>query len=158
MVVYLASRFPALKIRVVGDSGYVGKHLLQNRPENVSVLGPIRWDAALSKPLTPEMPQNRKRGERHPSPKAIMADDRTWPAETITVTLANKEYSLEVKVIRNICWYHAAGPAALQLVLVRDLAGNWRNEALICTDPGLTAAEVIVGYCRRWVVGVAFWG
>src|SRR5436305_13649796 len=101
MVVYLASRFPALKIRVVGDNGYVGKHLLQNRPENVSVLGPIRWDAALSKPLTPEMPQNRKRGERHPSHKEIRAEDRTWPAETITVPWANKEYSLEAQEMRN---------------------------------------------------------
>jgi hypothetical protein len=46
--------------------------------------------------------------------------------------------------------------APLQLVLVRDQAEQWRDEALVTTDLSLTAEEMIVGYCRRWSVEVAF--
>ena len=42
------------------------------------------------------------------------------------------------------------------MVLVRDPAGQWRDEALVCTDVRLSAAEIITGYCRRWSVEVAF--
>jgi len=61
-----------------------------------------------------------------------------------------------VKVIQGGCWDSVAGPAAVQVVLVRDPKGEWRNEALVCTDMSLTAVEVITGYCRRWSVEVAF--
>jgi hypothetical protein len=36
--------------------------------------------------------------------------------------------------------------------LVHDPRGQWRDEALVCTDVTLSAAEVITGYCRRWSV------
>ena len=42
------------------------------------------------------------------------------------------------------------------MVLVHDPEGKWRDEALVCTDLTLSAAEVITGYCRRWSVEVAF--
>lgn len=42
------------------------------------------------------------------------------------------------------------------LVLVRDAAGKWRDEALLTTDLTLAASEVIAGYCRRWSVEVAY--
>jgi hypothetical protein len=155
MVLVLASRFPTQKIMVVGDCAYVGKHLLQNRPANVAVLGPIRWDAALTEVLV-EKVGKRKKGERLPCPKQMLADDKCWPARTLRLNLAGQERTLQVKVIAQVCWYQAAKDTPLQLVLVRDPQGKWRNEALLCTDLGLSAAEVITGYCRRWSVEVAF--
>ena len=61
----------------------------------------------------------------------------------------------QIKTITGICWYDTAGPRAVQIVLVRDPKGEWRDEALVCTDVRLSAAEVITGYCRRWSVEVA---
>ena len=63
---------------------------------------------------------------------------------------------LEVKVITGLCWYAVTGAAAVQVVLVHDPKGQWRDEALVCTDVSLSAVEVITGYCRRWSVEVAF--
>ena len=63
---------------------------------------------------------------------------------------------LAIKVITAVCWYATAGPQAVQVVLVHDPLGQWRDEALVCTDVTLSAAEVITGYCRRWSVEVAF--
>ena len=44
----------------------------------------------------------------------------------------------------------------MQLVLIHDPVGQWRNEALVSTDLSLTPEEIITGYCRRWSVEVAF--
>ena len=42
------------------------------------------------------------------------------------------------------------------MVLVRDPAKKWRDEALLCSDLDLSAEEVIVSYLRRWSVEVAY--
>ena len=42
------------------------------------------------------------------------------------------------------------------VVLVRDPLGQWRDEALVATDPRASAAFVILGYCRSWSVELAF--
>jgi hypothetical protein len=154
MVLWMAEKFPTCKIMVVGDSAYVGQHLLKDRPANVHVLGPLRWDAALST-VAVEAGQ-RVQGERLPNPKAMLADDRRWPVHILTIDFGKVQRSLAIKVIRDVCWDHAAGRTPLQIVLVRDPQGAWRDEALVTTDLSRTAQEMILGYCRRWSVEVAF--
>jgi len=156
MVVVLAKWLPQRKILVLGDSAYIGKHLLRQRPANVDALGPIHWKAALYEVLAE--PQGRqKHGRRLPNPKAMLADEKRWPSRKETIAFKNGvERELEIKVITDVCWYVTAGPQAVQVVLVHDPLGQWRDEALVCTDVTLSAAEVIAGYCRRWSVEVAF--
>jgi hypothetical protein len=156
MVAVLAGWFPQRKILVIGDSAYIGKHLLRQRPANVDALGPIHWQAALYQVL-PEPQGRRKHGDRLPNPKAMLADKRRWPCRTETIVFKNGvERQLQIKVITGVCWYATAGAQAVQVVLVHDPADKWRDEALVCTDVTLSAAEVITGYCRRWSVEVAF--
>ena len=156
MVAVLASWLPQRQILLVGDSAYIGKHLLRARPANVDALGPIHWKAALYEVLAE--PQGRqKHGRRLPNPKALLADEQRWPARLETLTFKNGvTRELALKVITGVCWYDTAGPQAVQVVLVHDPLGQWRDEALVCTDVSLSAAEVITGYCRRWSVEVAF--
>jgi DDE superfamily endonuclease len=156
MVAVLAGWLPQRQILVIGDSAYIGKHLLRQRPANVDALGPIHWKAALFEVLP--QPQGRKRhGRRLPTPRQMLADDRRWPARQETISFkSGVERALAVKVITGVCWYATAGPQAVQVVLVHDPAGRWRDEALVCTDVTLSTAEVITGYCRRWSVEVAF--
>jgi hypothetical protein len=156
MVNQLAGWFPAHKILVVGDCVYVGQHLLQGPAANVAVIGPIRWDAALHLPLEPGAKQRRKKGERLPTPAEMLADDRRWPAAERELGFPKGKRRLVVKVVKDVCLYQAAGPQPLQLVLVRDPLGQWRNEALLSTERNLTPEEIITGYCRRWSVEVAF--
>jgi hypothetical protein len=156
LIAAFAGWFPGRKIQVVGDCAYVGQYLLRNRPNNVEVIGPIRWDARLSQPLLPTTDRRRKKGERLPSPAKMLADDRRWPTQELVIAFPKGKRRLQVKVIRSVCWYQAAGSQPVQLVLVRDPQGEWRDEALLSTDPTLTAQQVIVGYCRRWSVEVAF--
>jgi hypothetical protein len=44
----------------------------------------------------------------------------------------------------------------VQLVLIRDFDGVWRDEVLLSTDQTLAAEEVINGYFQRWSVEVAY--
>lgn len=154
LVTLAASWLPQKKVMVIGDCAYMGRPLLRDRAPNVEMLGPIRWDAALYE-LAPAGGR-RKKGKRVATPKAMLGDDENWPGQELCVTLTGEERTLVVKVIRDVCWYHAAGSPAVQVVLVRDPSGKWRDEALVCTDLSLSAEEVIAGYCRRWSVEVAF--
>jgi len=152
LVNQFARWFPGRKIQVVGDCAYVGQHLLQNREANVEVIGPIRWDAALSLPLIPGTGGRRKKGERLPTPKQMLSDDHHWPVQDMKIAFPKGKRRLQVKAIKNICWYQAAGPQAVQLVLVRDPKGEWRDEALLSTDQTLTAkrSSRAIAAAGRW--------
>lgn len=156
MIAVLAEWLPQRQIVVVGDSAYIGKHLLRKRPKNVHGLGPICWKAALYQ-LAEGSDGRRRHGQRLPTPAAMLQKDKRWPADKVAIEFKSGcERELEVKVITGLCWYTVMGPAPVQVVLVRDPKGQWRNEALVCTDVTLSAVEVITGYCRRWSVEVAF--
>jgi DDE superfamily endonuclease len=154
MVTMIAGWFPQRQCLVVGDSGYLGKALLRGRPANVEALGPLCWTAALH--LAPAADQ-KQLGPRLPTPKQLLADDRRWPARRMNIAFKNgRTRRLAVKVVSGVCWPSSAGKQPVQVVLVRDPKGEWRDEALLCTETTLSAREVITGYCRRWSVEVAF--
>jgi len=155
MVDLVSTWLPRHRLLVLGDSAYVGKHLLKGLPDNVDVLGPIHWKAQLSSPLAADCRGRRKKGEPLTSPWQAV-DDARWPWQRQTVRLPKGEKTLDVKGIGPACWYASAGSRPLQVVLVRDPEGSWRDEALLSTALDLTAAEVIVGYMRRWSVEVAY--
>jgi hypothetical protein len=156
MLSVVAGWFPQRNFLVVADSAYIGKHLLRQRPANVEVVGPICWKAALYE--AESQPRRGCRyGRRLPTPAALLKDDKRWPVQRMRIQFKSGcQRLLEVKVITGVCWYTAAGSAAVQVVLVRDPQGKWRDEALVCTDVRLSAREIITGYCRRWSVEVAF--
>ncbi|HWG47208.1 MAG TPA: transposase [Gemmataceae bacterium] len=156
MLAVLAGWLPTREILVVADSAYIGKHLLRQRPANVEALGPIHWKAALYEVL-PEAQGRTKHGRRWPTPREMLANDQQGPATKQAIPFKNGvTRELEIKTIRGVCWYDTAGPKAVQVILVRDPAGQWRDEALVCTDVRLSATEILTGYCRRWSVEVAF--
>ena len=55
------------------------------------------------------------------------------------------ERPLRVQVVRDVLWYNACKAEPVAVVLVRDPAGEWRDEALVVTDPTASAAFVIAG-------------
>ncbi len=80
----------------------------------------------------------RKKGDRLPTPKAMLADDRRWPVQDLVIAFPKGKRRLQVKVVKDVCWYQAAGSQPVQLILVRDPKGEWRDEALLSTDQTLT--------------------
>ncbi len=152
----IAGWLPGSTLRAVGDVAHIGRHLLKNRPSNVELIGPVRGDAALTEPC-PADSGRRKIGERLPTPQDILdGDDSRWPEETFRFRHLKGEKELMIKVVRNVCWYHAAGPTSLMFVLIHDPKGEWRDEYMLSTDTSLSVQDVLAGYCRRWSVEVAY--
>ena len=142
---------------MVADVAYLNRSLLKDYPNNVTLIGPLRWDAALTEPLSPSAKRGRKQGDRLPALKEILkGSDPRWPIERIRLAHPRGAKELDVRVVRNACWYQAAGPHPLMVVLVHDPEGTWRDEALLSTDATQTAEQVLAGYCRRWSVEVAY--
>jgi hypothetical protein len=156
----LAEANPDRTFWLVGDSAYVNAALLQGRPANLQVIGPIHWKAALFEqpdpPAEGQRGRRRKKGQRLPTPKAMIEDTTTYPAEEMEIAFPQLTRELRVQVIRDILWYRGSKTEPIAVVLVRDPLGQWRDEALVTTDPSASAAFVIQGYCRRWSVELAF--
>jgi hypothetical protein len=156
----LAEANPERTFWLVGDSAYVNAALLQGRPRNLQVIGPLHWKAALyglpGPPREGQRGPRRKKGDRLPGPRAMIEDTVTYPAELIEVAFPKLTRQLRVQVIRDVLWYRGSKTDPVAVVLVRDPSGQWRDEALVTTDPTASAAFVITGYCRRWSVELAF--
>jgi len=155
MAEVLAGWLPGHQLVVVGDGAYVGKHLLKGLPAHVAVVGPIHWQAGLTEPLPAGSGGRRMKGPALTTPRQALADAR-WPWQDLELQHPKGVKRLRVKCLPRACWYASAGARELQVVLVRDPEGKWRDEALLATDCGLGAAEVVLGYLRRWSVEVAY--
>ena len=156
MIRTLAGWLPGREILVVADSAYMGAGLLKDRPTNVNAIGPILWTAALMEVKPTRDGRDVSTGQRLPTPRAILADDRGWPPQTRTITFGNgQKRRLQVKMVL-ACWPTVVGDRPVAVVLVRDPAGEWRDEALVSTNAELSDREIVVGYCNRWSVEVVF--
>ena len=155
-----AGWLPDRECWLVGDCAYVNASVLRDRPANLKVIGPLRWDAALYELPPPRQPgqrgASRKKGARLPTPRAMIADPAKYPAAEQEVAFKDRSRRLRVQVVRDVLWYTGTKTEPVSLVLVRDVAGVWRDEALLVTCPTASAAFVIAGYLRRWSVEVAF--
>ena len=80
----------------------------------------------------------------------------TDPAEVQTIAFPKVSRDLRIQVIRDVLWDRGCQTAPVVVVLVRDPLGQWRDEALVATDPTVSAEFVIRGYCRRWSMELAF--
>jgi hypothetical protein len=155
-----ASWLPDRDCWLVADAAYAGRALLKDRPANLKVIGPLRWDAALFAVPPPRQPgqrgASRKKGKRLPTPRQMIEDPVAYAATTEAVPILTQTPRLRLQVVREVLWYHTAGPERLSVVLVRDPSGHWRDEALVATAAEVSAAFVVAGYCRRWSIEVAF--
>src|SRR4051812_6175794 len=156
----LAESNPGRTFWLVGDSAYVNAAMLRDRPDNLEMIGPLHWKAALfAQPGPPREGQRgrrRKKGDRLPTPKAMIEDTVAYPAEVQTIAFPKLARELRIQVIRDVLWYRGCKSEPVMVVLVRDPSGQWRDEALVATDPTVSAEFVIRGYCRRWSVELAF--
>src|SRR4051812_5541373 len=83
----LAEANPGRTFWLVGDSAYVNAAVLQGRPANLQVIGPLHWQAALYERPGPRRPgqrgASRQKGDRLPTPRAMIEDPTRYPAEVL---------------------------------------------------------------------------
>jgi SRSO17 transposase len=157
MVVQVAAWAPERKIRVLCDSAYACRTVLEQRPTNVHVVSRLRMDAALwtSPPARTAGQQGRPRrkGRRLPTPKTVAAQCRTW--QTVPLLIYGRRVDTQLFSYTAL-WYGALRDQPLRIVVVRDPTGKRRDEAFFSTDVTVAPADILEGYAHRWTLEVTF--
>lgn len=154
-----AALAPDRAITVLGDSAYINREVLRDRPANVQAIGPLGKKAALYRTPVVVAARGRgrkpRKGERLPSPAALF-DAADLVAEQRPFALVGGPKELRVQVLRGVLWYTGCKEERVAVVLVRDPAGAWPDEVLLSTDVAADVATIVAGYNRRWSIEVAF--
>lgn len=152
----VAAALPDRRIYLLGDSAYVNASVLRGRPGNLEVIGPLPLKAALYRAPAAPQPGRRgrlaKKGERLPTPQAMLALPEEFVANEQAFVLPGGAKVLRVQVLRGVLWYTGCEQTRVAVVLLRDPSGSWRDEALLCTDVTLGVEGIVAGYCRRWAI------
>ena len=151
--------FPAQELIFVGDSSYAAIDLLNAVREKVTVVTKLRLDAALyevaPKRIDGQPGRPRKKGKRLPTLKEASENPNTiW--EKVTVNWYGVEK--EIETTSGTCvWFHFGKEAVpIRWVTVRDLAGEFDTQALLCTNQEAEPKQIVEWFIRRWQVEVTF--
>ena len=154
---------PGRALVVVADSGYAAIELLawcQRLPAPVTLITRLRLDAALYEPaparVAAQRGRPRRKGRRRPTLAKLLTDPATvWNRVRVHWHGGTWRW-LEVATDTAV-WYHGGlPPVNLRWVLVRDPLGRSEPQALLSTDPGLAASQIVARFVRRWAMEVTF--
>lgn len=158
LVGLLAEAFPDRPLLVVGDAAYTNSSQIKGRPAHVTVVGRGRLDAALyalpARPRPGQKGRPRVRGRRLLSPKVRAASAKA-PWRRTAIHVYGKDVVVKTMVI-DALWYVAGGSELLRLVVVRDFPGYDHDDVFVCTDPSMSAQQIIETFARRWALEVTF--
>lgn len=147
----------------VADSTYAALDLLDAcaRLSNpVVVITRLRLDAALYDPAPARPPgtvgRPRKKGQRQPTlAERLQAPQTPWQAVTVC-WYGETERAIEVATATAV-WYHSGlPPVPIRWVLIRDPAGEFAPQALLCTDQAVRAEQIVAWFVLRWQLEVTF--
>jgi len=155
---------PERSLVIVTDSSYAVINLLWQMlklANPVHIVTRLRLDAALYKPAPKRKPgqkgRPRKKGRRLPTLKHILEDPATiWKRVTIQNWYGEGRRVVEI-VSRTAIWYHSGMPALpIRWVLIRDPKGEFKTQALLCTDLNAQPKQILKWFIMRWQVEVTF--
>ncbi len=158
----LARWLPGRRVVAVADRSYAALESLHAVRGRVCVVARLRLDARLFDPPPPRTPRTIGRprvvGARQPTlAKRVARPDTSW-ARTAVGGWHGGGGGREVDVASGTAvWHHTGLPAVpVRWVLVRDPAGLFQPQALLCTDLEAEPAAVLSWFVRRWSVEVTF--
>jgi hypothetical protein len=152
---------PKRELIFVGDPTYAALELLAFAQRmGVTLITPLRLDAALFAPAPPRKPgqtgRPRKKGRALPKLEQRLKDPKTRWRRVWVQWHGRGRQQVELASGRAV-WYHAGKiPVPLRWVLVRDPQGEFETRALLCTDERKSPREIVELYTRRWQVEVTF--
>jgi hypothetical protein len=168
MIAQVRRWLPGRALVFVADSGYAVLDLLafcirisKRYDGSVTFVTRLRLDAALYEPAPPREPGQkgapRKKGKRLPTLQQV-ADDKETIWTKIAVARFYSQGRREIEVLSNTCvWYHSAMPVVpLRYVLIRDPAGKFATQALLCTDMNADPAQIVDWFVLRWQLETTF--
>ena len=164
MVLQVRRWLPERVLVVVADSTYAAIELLwrlTQLPNPVCMVTRLRLDAALYEPAPPRKPGKRGRprlkGKRLPKLAKVLHDPKTeWTQATIQDWYGQGQREIELTSGTAI-WYHSGKPPLpIRWVLIRDPKGEFKSQALLCTDLSANPLQIVKWFVLRWRVEVTF--
>jgi hypothetical protein len=156
MLQVLCGRFENTRFHVVGDAAYGGKSVLLKLPGNCDLTSRMKMDARLyDAPPPPNGNRKggrpRKRGQRLPTPKQMLAAGR---CRHLTLDIYGRKDKSRVAEATGRCY--AAPDRELRIVAVQPLVGGRKPQAFFSTCPRDTAQQVLIRYAARWSLEVTY--
>ena len=164
MLLQVRRWLPERALVVVADGSYAAILLLERLrrlPNPICMITRLRLDAALYEPPPPREPgragRPRLKGARLPTLGQILQDPKTtWKKTTIRDWYGEKCRQIEI-VSRTAVWYHSGmPPLPIRWVLIRDPQGEFRSQALLCTDLTVDPVQIVKWFVMRWQLEVTF--
>ncbi len=151
---------------VLTDGRFANGTLLKNLPERTHGIARTRADSKLYF-LPDSQPsfagRRRLYGRPAPSPEQLRQDESV-PWQILPAWAVGKSHDFRVKVLSNVRW-RASSQKILQVVVVAPLGYRLRHNSrllyrrpayLLCTDPTLSAQDILQAYIWRWGIEVNF--
>ncbi len=154
---------PERRIIVLADGGFAVQEWLARlrSAQPITVITRLRLDAALYDLPPPrtsgQIGRPRLRGARQPSLAArLHTPDIGWIKTRIQHWYG--ELGREVEWCSGTAlWYHSARKSVYgRWVMVRDPLGRFHTQVLFCTDPEISADDILNWFPMRWQVEVTF--
>ena len=164
LLLMLRRWYPEREIVAVADRAYASLKLLDRcrRLRNpITFITRLRLDAALYQPAPPRRPHQigrpRLKGERLPNLSVVAEDPATvWKLTTIANWYGSGDRMVEI-TSETAVWYSTGLFAVpLRWVLVRDPHGEFKTQALLCTDLRADPEKIISWFVMRWQLEVTF--
>lgn len=149
---------------VVADSSFAVISLLarlRQLAKPVCMSTRFRLDAGLYAPAPARRPgqlgRSPVKGARRPTLAQVQQDRRThWTSVTIPNWYGQGPRRVAI-VSETAVWYHSGlPPVPIRWVLVRDPKGQFKTQALLCTDLTVTPAQTLKWFVMRWQLEVTF--
>jgi DDE superfamily endonuclease len=160
LLILVARWLPGRRLIAVADNSYAAIELLAAVRDRLTVITRLRLDARLFDPPPPRRPgtigRPRVSGARQPTLAERLADPKTrWRRVTVAGWYGRTERRIDL-ISGTAIWYHPGKQVPIRWLLVRDVAGGFEPQGLLCTDPDANPLDVIRWFVRRWSVEVTF--
>jgi hypothetical protein len=148
----------------VADRAYASLKLLdqcRRLCDPITFVTRLRLDAALYEPAPPRRPgqigRPRLKGERLPNLSEVTEDPRTvWEPTEIANWYGSEDRTVEI-ASETAVWYSTGLPAGpVRWVLIRDPAGGFKTQVLLCTDLEADPERIVRWFVMRWQLEVTF--
>ncbi len=155
------ANFQTRTLPVVADSSFAALDLLAAVREQATVVTRLRMDAALSEPAVQRQKSQRgrprKKGNRLATLQTVAQSLKTkWEKVSIPDWYGCGQRAVEI-ASGTCVWYHAGKEAVpIRWVLIRDPAGKFETQALLCTKLAAAPRQIIEWFRQRWQLEVTF--
>jgi hypothetical protein len=151
---------PGRQIIAVADRSFSAIALLRDVARFVSLISRLRLDAGLYGPPPRREPGTRGRprakGARLPSLAQRLTDPATpWTRITLDGWYGRSQRRLDI-ASGTALWHHPGMQVPIRWVLVRDVAGEKKPQAFVCTDLAADPVSILRWFVGRWRTETTF--